>query len=67
MGREVVVVITEGELDFGPWEQIFYGGVDGRRPKRVLGKVIGEQARLRSRRLDILLSHIPLDVTILNT
>lgn len=42
MGREVVVAITEGELDFGPWEQIFYGEFDGRRPKRVLVKVIGE-------------------------
>lgn len=42
MGREVVVAITNGELDFGPWEQIFYGEFDGRRPKRVLVKVIGE-------------------------
>ncbi len=42
MGREVVVAITEGRLDFGPWEQIFYGEFDGRRPKRVLIKVIGE-------------------------
>ena len=42
MGREVVVAITKGELDFGPWEQIFYGEFDGRRPKRVLVKVIGE-------------------------
>ena len=42
MGREVVVAITEGELDFGPWEQIFYGEFDGRRKKRVLVKVIGE-------------------------
>ena len=42
MGREVVVAITEGQLDFGPWEQIFYGEFDGRRPKRVLVKVIGE-------------------------
>lgn len=42
MGREVVVSITEGELDFGPWEQIFYGEFDGRRDKRVLVKVIGE-------------------------
>lgn len=42
MGREVVVAITEGELDFGPWEQIFYGEFDGRRPKRVLIKIIGE-------------------------
>lgn len=42
MGREVVVAITEGILDFGPWEQIFYGEFDGRRPKRVLIKVIGE-------------------------
>ena len=42
MGREVVVAITEGKLDFGPWEQIFYGEFDGRRPKRVLIKVIGE-------------------------
>ena len=42
MGREVVVAITEGALDFGPWEQIFYGEFDGRRPKRVLIKIIGE-------------------------
>ena len=42
MGREVVVAITNGKLDFGPWEQIFYGEFDGRRPKRVLVKVIGE-------------------------
>jgi len=42
MGREVVVAITEGKLDFGPWEQIFYGEFDGRRDKRVLVKVIGE-------------------------
>ncbi len=41
MGREVVVAITEGRLDFGPWEQIFYGEFDGRRKKRVLVKVIG--------------------------
>ena len=42
MGREVVVAITEGQLDFGPWEQIFYGEFDGRRKKRVLVKIIGE-------------------------
>lgn len=42
MGREVVVAITEGKLDFGPWEQIFYGEFDGRRPKRVLLKIIGD-------------------------
>lgn len=42
MGREVVVAVTDGKLDFGPWEQIFYGEFDGRRPKRVLVKVIGE-------------------------
>jgi len=42
MGREVVVAITKGKLDFGPWEQIFYGEFDGNRPKRVLVKVIGE-------------------------
>ena len=42
MGREVVVAITNGELDFGPWEQIFYGEFDGKRPKRVLIKIIGE-------------------------
>jgi secondary thiamine-phosphate synthase enzyme len=42
MGREVVVAITNGELDFGPWEQIFYGEFDGRRRKRVLIKIIGE-------------------------
>ena len=42
MGREVVVAVTEGALDFGPWEQIFYGEFDGRRPKRVMVKIIGE-------------------------
>ncbi|MBA4437665.1 MAG: YjbQ family protein [Nitrosopumilaceae archaeon] len=42
MGREVVVAITNGELDFGPWEQIFYGEFDGKRTKRVLVKIIGE-------------------------
>lgn len=42
MGREVVVAITQGKLDFGPWEQIFYGEFDGRRKKRVLIKIIGE-------------------------
>ena len=42
MGREVVVAVTEGSLDFGPWEQIFYGEFDGRRKKRVLVKIIGE-------------------------
>jgi secondary thiamine-phosphate synthase enzyme len=42
MGREVVVAITEGKLDFGPWEQIFYGEFDGKRKKRVLVKIIGE-------------------------
>jgi len=42
MGREVIAAITEGKLDFGPWEQIFYGEFDGRRPKRVLIKIIGE-------------------------
>ena len=42
MGREVVVAITNGELDFGPWEQIFYGEFDGKRAKRVLVKIIGE-------------------------
>lgn len=42
MGREVVVAITQGKLDFGPWEQIFYGEFDGRRDKRVLVKIIGE-------------------------
>jgi len=42
MGREVVVAVTKGTLDFGPWEQIFYGEFDGRRRKRVLIKVIGE-------------------------
>ena len=42
MGRETVVAITKGELDFGPWEQIFYGEFDGRRSKRVLVKIIGE-------------------------
>jgi secondary thiamine-phosphate synthase enzyme len=42
MGREVVVAITKGRLDFGPWEQIFYGEFDGKRDKRVLVKIIGE-------------------------
>ena len=42
MGREVVVAVTQGELDLGPWEQIFYGEFDGRRDKRVLVKMIGE-------------------------
>jgi secondary thiamine-phosphate synthase enzyme len=42
MGREVVIAVTEGKLDFGPWEQIFYGEFDGKRPKKVLIKIIGE-------------------------
>ena len=42
MGREVVVAVTDGKLDFGPWEQIFYGEFDGKRKKRVLAKIIGE-------------------------
>ena len=42
MGREVVVAVTEGRMDFGPWEQIFYGEFDGKRSKRVLIKIIGE-------------------------
>jgi len=42
MGREVVVAVTDGRLDFGPWEQIFYGEFDGRRTKRVLVKIVGE-------------------------
>ncbi len=42
MGREVVIAITEGKLDFGPWEQIFYGEFDGKRKKRLLVKIIGE-------------------------
>jgi thiamine phosphate synthase YjbQ (UPF0047 family) len=42
MGREVVVAVTDGHLDFGTWEQIFYGEFDGRRRKRVLIKIIGE-------------------------
>jgi secondary thiamine-phosphate synthase enzyme len=42
MGREVVVAVTRGKLDFGPWEQIFYGEFDGRRPKKILIKIIGE-------------------------
>ncbi len=42
MGREVVVAVTKGKLDFGPWEQIFYGEFDGKRRKRVLVKIIGE-------------------------
>lgn len=42
MGREVVIAISEGKLDFGPWEQVFYGEFDGKRSKRVLVKIIGE-------------------------
>ncbi|MCI0502588.1 MAG: secondary thiamine-phosphate synthase enzyme YjbQ [Fusobacteria bacterium] len=42
MGREAVIAITDGQLDFGPWEQIFYGEYDGKRKKRVLVKIIGE-------------------------
>lgn len=42
MGREVVIAVTKGKLDFGPWEQVFYGEFDGNRPKRVLVKIIGE-------------------------
>ncbi len=42
MGRETVVAVTAGRLDFGPWEQIFYGEFDGKRPKRILIKIIGE-------------------------
>jgi len=42
MGREVVVAVTNGKLDFGPWEQIFYGEFDGRRKKRIMVKIIGE-------------------------
>jgi secondary thiamine-phosphate synthase enzyme len=42
MGREVVIAISKGKLDFGPWEQIFYGEFDGKRPKKVLVKIIGE-------------------------
>jgi secondary thiamine-phosphate synthase enzyme len=42
MGREVVLAVTAGKLDFGPWEQVFYGEWDGRRPKRILIKIIGE-------------------------
>ena len=42
MGREVVIAVTKGELDFGPWEQVFYGEFDGQRKKRVLIKIIGE-------------------------
>ncbi len=42
MGREVVIAVTDGKLDFGPWEQVFYGEFDGRRRKRVLVKIIGE-------------------------
>lgn len=42
MGREVVIAITKGRLDFGPWEQVFYGEFDGRRSKKVLVKIIGE-------------------------
>ena len=42
MGREVVLAVTKGKLDFGPWEQVFYGEFDGQRPKRVIVKIIGE-------------------------
>lgn len=42
MGREVIVAITKGKLDFGPWEEIFYGEFDGRRPKKVMVKIIGD-------------------------
>ncbi len=42
MGREVVVAVTGGKLDFGPWEQVFYGEFDGRRPKRILIKIVGD-------------------------
>ena len=42
MGREVVVAVTKGKLDFGPWEQVFYGEFDGNRTKRILLKIIGE-------------------------
>lgn len=42
MGREVIIAVTNGKLDFGPWEQIFYGEFDGQRPKRILIKIIGE-------------------------
>ncbi len=42
MGREVVIAVSEGKFDFGPWEQVFYGEFDGQRPKRVMVKVIGE-------------------------
>jgi len=48
MGRDVVVAITKGKLDFGPWEQIFYGEFDGRRKKRVLVKIIGDRRRSTS-------------------
>ncbi len=53
MGREVVVAITNGKLDFGPWEQIFYGEFDGNRNKRVLIKVIGGSERQRRRGVEI--------------
>ena len=49
MGREVIVAITNGKLDFGPWEQIFYGEFDGRRNKRVLVKVIGGEQNISDR------------------
>lgn len=42
MGREVVIAVTKGQLDFGPWEQVFYGEFDGRRPKKIMIKIIGE-------------------------
>ena len=49
MGREVVIAITAGKLDFGPWEQVFHGEFDGNRPKRVLIKVIGDRGESASR------------------
>jgi hypothetical protein len=47
MGREVVVAVSHGRLDFGPWEQVFYGEFDGRRRRRVLVEIIGESCALR--------------------
>ncbi len=55
MGREVVVAITDGQLDFGTWEQIFYGEFNGRRKKRVLVKIIGEQLSLWGKQFALLL------------
>ena len=58
MGREVVVAITDGELDFGPWETIFYGEFDGRRNKRVLVKIIGEYTNQNPNLASVILQYL---------